>query len=129
MGKGYRQLSLEERCSIARLHEDGQSIRQIAAALDRSPSSISRELSRNSGVQVGYQPAYDQQQTRARRWSGMRLERDQALRNEVLGRLQAGWSPEQVAGRMALEAGRNLISYESIYRFIYAQIGRTKDYA
>ncbi|WP_414711910.1 helix-turn-helix domain-containing protein, partial [Sphingopyxis sp.] len=28
----YRQLSLEERCSIARLHEDGQSLRQIAAA-------------------------------------------------------------------------------------------------
>ena len=34
----YRQLSLEERCSIARLHEAGQSIRQIAAVLDRQPA-------------------------------------------------------------------------------------------
>ncbi|MGA0602090.1 helix-turn-helix domain-containing protein, partial [Caulobacter sp. KR2-114] len=48
MGRSYTQLDLEERCAIARLHEGGQSIRQIAAALDRSPSSISRELKRNT---------------------------------------------------------------------------------
>jgi len=47
MGKIYRQLSLEERCAIARFHEDGQSIRQIAAPLDRAASTISRELARN----------------------------------------------------------------------------------
>ena len=66
----YRQLSIEERCSIARLHEDGQSIRQIATALDRQPSTIARELKRNAGAKVGYQPAYAQAQTDARRWSG-----------------------------------------------------------
>src|ERR1043166_7164307 len=51
-----------------------------------------------------------------------------ARRGAVLGRLARGWSPEQVAGRLAREAGRKVISYESIYRFIYAQIARTKDY-
>jgi IS30 family transposase len=128
MGERYRQLGLDERCTIARLREDGRSVRQIATTLDRPPSTISRELSRNSGNKVGYKPAYAQEQTRARRWSGMRLERDAQLRDGVLGRLAAGWSPEQVAGRLALENGRPLISYESIYRFIYAQIRRTKDY-
>ncbi len=39
-----------------------------------------------------------------------------------------GWSPEQVAGRLAREKGRKVISYETIYRFIYAEIKRTKDY-
>src|SRR3954466_15586759 len=39
-----------------------------------------------------------------------------------LGGLSRGWSPEQVAGRLARERGRRVISYESIYRFIYAQI-------
>src|SRR3546814_8141640 len=78
----YRQLSIEERCSIARLHEDGQSIRQIAAALDRQPSTIAREVKRNSGAKVGYQPAYAQAQANARRWTGTRLERDDALRTE-----------------------------------------------
>ena len=37
-------------------------------------------------------------------------------------------APEQVAGRLALEAGRVVISHESIYRFIYGQLARTKDY-
>lgn len=54
MGRTYKQLCLEERCEIARLSAGGSSIRQIAAALDRPPSTISRELNRNSGVQVGY---------------------------------------------------------------------------
>ena len=51
------------------------------------------------------------------------------LRQRVLAGLKAGWSPEQVAGRLALEAGRRVISYESIYRFIYAQLARKKDHS
>ena len=127
MGQGYDQLSLEERCSIAQLREAGQSIRQIAAALDRSPSTISRELNRNRGKHVGYRPGYAHDQARARRWSGSRLERDDGLRGTVLSCLTAGWSPEQVAGRLAREAGTSIISHETIYRFIYAQIRRTND--
>jgi IS30 family transposase len=128
MGRWYDQLSLEERCEITRLQADGRSVRQIAAALDRSPSTISRELRRNSGPAVGYRPGYAQEQTRARRWKGSRLERDDTLRHTVLNRLARGWSPEQVGGRLAYEAGRRVISHESIYRFIYAQIARHKDY-
>jgi IS30 family transposase len=129
MGDRYGQLSLEERCEIARLQAEGRSQRQIAAALDRSPSTISREITRNRGSYVGYKPSYAQEQAKARRWAGSRLERDPELRRAVLQRLRAGWSPEQVAGRLAREHGRKLISYESIYRFIHAQIARTKDYA
>jgi transposase, IS30 family len=129
MGAKYDQLSLEERCEIARLQAEGRSIGQIAAALDRSPSTVSREIGRNRGSYVGYKPSYAQEQAKARRWSGSRLERDPELRRAVMKRLRAGWSPEQVAGRLARENGRRVISYESIYRFIYAQIARTKDYA
>jgi transposase, IS30 family len=128
MGRKYEQLSLEDRCEIARLQADGRSVRQIAAALDRAPSTISREVRRNRGRQVGYKPSYAQDQTKARRWSGSRLEQDADLRRAVMGGLAQGWSPEQIAGRFAREAGRKVISYESIYRFIYVQIARTKDY-
>jgi IS30 family transposase len=127
MGRTYKQLSLDDRCEIARLSANGSSVRQIAAALDRSPSTISRELNRNRGVQVGYKPNYAQQQMRARRWTGGRLEREPGLRRAVFEGLSRGWSPEQVAGRLALEHGRKVISYESIYRFIYAQIRRTSN--
>jgi IS30 family transposase len=123
----YHQLSIEERCEIARLHQAGHSVRQIAAAMDRQPSTISREMKRNRGSKVGYQPSYAQQQADARRWSGSRLERDDALRENILDRLADGWSPEQVCGRLALGAGHNVISHETIYRFIHAQMKRTND--
>jgi transposase, IS30 family len=129
MGRRYEQLSLEDRCTIARLQAEGRSVRQIAAALDRAPSTISRELKRNRAGAAAYKPGYAQEQTRARRWTGSRLERQGELRQAVLERLAQGWSPEQVAGRLAREAGRKLISHESIYRFIHAQMARTKDYA
>jgi transposase, IS30 family len=128
MGRQYQQLSLEDRCEIARLQAEGRSIRQMAAALDRPPSTIARELKRNGSRSVGYKPSYAQQQAKARRWVGSRLDRDPALRRAVLERLDRGWSPEQVSGRLRREQGRTVISYESIYRFIDAQITRTKDY-
>lgn len=128
MGSHYEQLSFEERCQIAELHRAGCSNRQIAAALDRSPSSIGRELKRNAGSPpVGYRPSYAEQQADARRWSGSRLDRDEALREQVLGLLAKGWSPAQVAGRLKLEAGKTVIGCETIYRFIYAQMKRTND--
>src|SRR5262249_28420223 len=113
---------------VARLQANGASVRQIAAALDRAPSTISRELKRNHGRHIGYKAGFAQQQAKARRWVGSRLERQPTLRRAVLDGLAKGWSPEQVAGGLAREAGRKLISYETIYRFIYAQVARTKDY-
>ncbi len=130
MGRSYEQLSLDERCEIARLQAEGQSIRQIAAALDRSPSSISRELKRNTGAgprASPYKPSFAQAQTRARRWSGSKLDRDEGLRDQVLAGLRNNLSPEQVCGRLELEEGRRVIGCETIYRFIYAQLKRTND--
>src|SRR5258708_16041159 len=97
MGELYDHFTLDERCTMAQLRQAGQSLRQIAATLDRSPSSVSRELKRNHGAHVGYKPDYAQEQATARRWTGSRLERNAAeLRGLVLGGLQRGWSPEQL---------------------------------
>ena len=129
MGRQYSQLSAEERCAVAHLQAQGRSIRQVAAALDRSASTIARELKRNTGCQVGYQPVYAEQQTRARRWKGSRLERDPGLRQQVLDGLQKGWSPEQACGWLKRRHGRHVLSPESLYRFIHAQITRHNDYS
>lgn len=129
MGNRYKQISIEERCELARLQTAGKSIRQIAASLDRSPSTIARELKRNSSPTTGYKPSYAQERAGSHRWVGSRLDRDSGLRDRVLSRLAQGWSPEQVAGRFAHEHGTPVISHETIYRFIYAQIARTKDYS
>jgi transposase, IS30 family len=129
MGRCYEQFSLEERCTLSRLSQAGKTIRQIAATMDRAPSTIMRELKRNRGSQVGYQPAYADKQAKSRRWKGSRLLRDADLQDRVLTRLKQGWSPAQVCGRLKKENKRPVISYESIYRFIDAQIRRTKDFS
>ena len=129
MGNVYQHLTIEERCELARLHAAGNSRRQIATSMDRSTSTISRELNRNSSRKEGYNPTYADDQAWARRWRGSKLDRDADLRNTVLSCLQSGWSPQQISGRLTREAGRSLISHESIYRFIQAQIDRRKDYS
>jgi len=129
MGQKYDQLTIEERCEIARLRASGFSIRQIAAALDRSPSTVAREMKRNRTQNGQYRPGYADQQCRARRWTGSKLDRNSQLRDSVLSGLAQGWSPEQVAGWLGRKTGEPVISYETIYRFLYAQIARTKDYS
>jgi IS30 family transposase len=125
MGKGkYEQLDQAERIEIYRLHADGKSLRSIGAALGRSTSTISRELQRNSKASKkwtgGYDPQRAQELTLRRHARGRahKLERQPELRQEVLKRLAQGWSPEQIAGRMAQEQASERISYESIYRYI-----------
>ena len=129
MEQTYVQIGIEERCEIARLRATGRSIRQIASALDRAPSTVAREIRRNCSKKGNYQPVYANEQSRARRWTGSKLYRNSALRQLVLSLLQQRWSPEQIAGRLARETGRNVISHETIYRFIYAQITRTNNYS
>jgi transposase, IS30 family len=110
MGKGkYEQLDQAERIEICRLHADGNSLRFIGAALGRSASTISRELKRNSKASKKWAGGYDPQRAqelmlrRHARGHAHKLELQPSLRQEVLNRLAEGWSPEQIAGRMARE--------------------------
>lgn len=128
MGKNYYQLSPEERFTIAYLRREGKSIRQIATTLARSASTIAREVKRNVTKTKGYDASYAQLQTAGRRWRGSKLERQPALRSSVLDLLTMGWSPQIIAGKLARVKGCNVISHESIYRFIYAQLKRTQNY-
>ena len=133
MGQCYGQLSLEERVEIYRLHADGKSQNQIASALERAPSTISRELRRNSQPSKvwngGYKAVRAQQLAeRRRRWDcRYKLARQPDLRDHVSKSLAMGHSPEQIAGRLARQHGRVIISHESIYRFIYHRTAQ-KDY-
>ena len=105
--RSYGQLSLTERIEIYRLHADGKSQRFIAGVLQRSVSTISRELMRNSKASKKWSGGYDPQRAqklmlrRHARGRTYKLERQPELRREVLQRLAAGWSPEQIAGRFA----------------------------
>ena len=134
MEKGkYEQLSLTERIEIYRLHADGKSQRFIAGVLERSVSTISRELKRNSKASRKWTAGYHPQRAQAlmlrrhARGRAHKLERQPELRREVLRRLSQGWSPEQIAGRLAQGSASHRISYESIYRYIYWRSGSFKE--
>lgn len=129
----YQHLTVEERIELYRLHKEGHSLRAIAKILKRSPSTLSRELKRNSTPTKvwpgGYEPARAHSlANRRRHWDNrFKLTRDPTLQRHVHERLQQGWSPEQIAGTLASEQGHPVISHESIYRFIYHRSAQ-KDY-
>ncbi len=113
----YRQLTQEERYQLSALKELGQTQRQIAQALGRSPSTISRELRRNQGVD-GYAAERapriaDKRRREARKFH----KRIPELITWVEERLRGDWSPEQIAGS-ARAMGYPVVSHEWIYRHI-----------
>jgi len=133
MGKTYSQLTLRERCEIGLVMRAGLSTSAIAARLGRARSTIGRELARNGKPSKQWPGGYDGERAqqlaeRRRRWDArFKLARQPELRAHVRDHLAMGRSPEQIAGRLALEHGRTIISHESIYRFVYHRSAQ-KDY-
>jgi len=133
MGTSYNQLSLRERVEIEIWHGQGRSARWIGQQLGRSGSTISRELERNSKPTKQWRGAYEGERAdglahRRRRLDARhKLARQPHLRALVKDRLAMGWSPEQIAGRLALDSSGMTISAESIYRYCYHRSAQ-KDY-
>lgn len=134
MGKNYSHLSLEERIEIYHCFENGLSRRSIAQRLGRAVSTISRELRRNARPTKQYVGGYKpdrahQLAARRRRWDArFKLERQPDLRDLVQQHLAMGWSPQQIAGRLARDKAPMTISHESIYRYVYHRTSAHKDY-
>ncbi len=122
----YEHLSYEERSTIALGLQQGMSVRAIARALGRSPSTISRESRRNAPA-APYNCKFAQQRyQRRRRYSRPqpKLAPESTLFKQVCRLLRRLWSPEQIAGHLATVHGtdqRQRVSHESIYTCIYAQ--------
>jgi transposase, IS30 family len=133
MGRCYEQMSLRERSQLELLLEEGWTLRAIAVRLGRAASTISRELRRNGQAKAKRAGVYlaEAAQTRAasrrRLDARFRLARQPDLRARVKDGLAMGWSPAQIAGRLAREQGSCVISHESIYRYIYHRV-ELRDY-
>jgi transposase, IS30 family len=125
---GYRQLQAEERITLASLRQQGQSLRVIGKTLNRSASSLSRELQRNVGA-AGYsardaQAASVHRRKAARPWP--KLHSDLRLWGVVKTCLSWRWSPQQISrtlARMWPNEPDMQVSHETIYTAIYAHAG------
>ncbi|MFA6922904.1 MAG: IS30 family transposase [Bacteroidales bacterium] len=122
----YKHLRIEEREKIQELFWQKKSIRYIAKTLDRSPTSISRELRRNfpDGYKR-YTPRLAHERALFKRRCRGRAERlkTKEIKAYVIKHLRERWSPEQIAGRIKIDL-KQTISHEAIYQFIYYQIHR-----
>ncbi len=115
----YTHLSLEERYYIEVQGKEGISLNKIAKALGRAPSTLSRELNRNTG-QRGYRYKQADRMTLQRH-----IEKPKAIKitpeiqQQMRVDIENDWSPEQVAGRLKKE-GIISLHHESIYQYILA---------
>ena len=121
-----RCLSFAEREEIALGRAGGESMRQIAKRLGRSPSTVSRELARNACEAGRYRAttAHVQAYERASRPKPAKLAVNLVLRERVQDDLRNRYSPEQIAGRLRRQFPDDpemWVSAETIYQSLYVQ--------
>lgn len=122
----YQHFLVEEREKIQELLWQKSSIRDIARALGRNPSSVSREIKRNKPPERNrYTPrvAHERALTYRKHRGKRKLEMNVVLHEYVVFSLKLGWSPEQIAATARGMVGER-ISHEAIYQYIYAQVYR-----
>jgi IS30 family transposase len=98
----------------------------MAHALGRSPSTISRELARNTDCRMGYLPhgAHRKAAAWRARPKTAKLASDSDLRDYVKDKLLLRWSPEQISHTLVEEFPDNpemRVSPETIYQALYVQ--------
>ena len=116
----YRQITSEQRYMLAALRMQGLRSSQIAVLLGCHRSTVGRELKRNCSVSDGrYRADKAQERSNGRR---SRSRRNQQFTPADFARVDAlleqRWSPEQIAGRLAIDASLS-ISHETIYRHVW----------
>jgi len=118
-------LTLVEREEISRGIAADESARSMAGKLGRSPSTVSREISRNGGYDRYRASSADETAwERARRPKRCKLADNPPLREAVVRKLRGNWSPEQIAGWLkSAHPGdeANQVSHETIYRSLFVQ--------
>lgn len=123
--RAARTLSLLEREEISRGIAAGLSMRRIARAIKRSPSTISREIARNGARQAYRAQAADRAAwARAGRPKKCKLSSLPKLRLAVARQLQRGWSPEQISRCLRAQQpdDREMhVSHETIYQTLFVQ--------
>jgi len=117
--KTYNQLTYELRCQIYALKKIGISQNKIAQQLKVSQSTISRELSRNTGKR-GYRIKQAQSLAQDRRLLSRKgIKMTSNLIALIDSKIYMKWSPEQISGWLK-EVHSILISHETIYLHIWA---------
>ena len=119
MPKGYHHVTRDIRSQIYALKATGSSLREIAKIVERDVSTLSREISRNTGGR-GYRYKQADAKAMTRRANASRTPKK--LTPELIATIETNllekWSPDQISGRLMGEDIAS-ISHESIYQHIW----------
>lgn len=121
-----RYLGPVDRATIMVGRKQGMSVRDIAAMLGRSPSTVSREVQRNRRPSRPYDARQAQlwAEDRSARPQPTKLSLDEKLHGYVQSKLNMKWSPEQISHLLKMEfpaEERMRVSHETIYQALYVQ--------
>jgi IS30 family transposase len=119
----YYQLTEPERYQIYMLKKAGHSQKEIADLLNRSSSTISRELNRNSGLR-GYRPKQAERLSACRRRGAFKARKvTKAVAGDIETLLRQELSPQQVVDYLETHKGPSL-HHETVYQLIYLDKAR-----
>ena len=120
----YRHFTREERGELRGLLRSSLTQQQIATVLVRDPGALSREIAKGGG-RSGYTVKSAARETLRRRTAAnqqhRKLGKDDDLTEAVGLLLEMDWSPEQISGRMRLEAFPNAVGFSTIYEYVNPQ--------
>lgn len=127
----YSHFTINDRNTLQSMLDKGSNITRIAEKLDKHPSSIYRELKRNTG-KAHYNCLEAEKKAAKRRVNSISFSKrgNQKLMATVFRLFNKDLSPEQIAGRIRLERPKQKdwhISHETIYQAIYKRIKEGED--
>jgi IS30 family transposase len=117
----YKQLTAADRGAIEILLRRDFTLSQVAEEIGRDKGTISREI-KNRATPNGYFAdiaQLDYETSKKRSSKNAKKITHSRIRNYILSKLEVGWSPEEITGRMKLEGRDDYICHETIYNFIY----------
>ncbi|MEC8196900.1 MAG: IS30 family transposase, partial [Pseudomonadota bacterium] len=135
MGSHYCHLKLDERRKLAKWLEAKMPIAEIADRLGRDPSTIYRDIKRNRYTDTelpelnGYYALNAQDMYEKRRAIHRKMIVYPELKEAIEDRLKAGWSTEQIAGRLQHDGQALRVSHETIYAYVYGPDGQSEGLA
>ena len=117
----HNHLNIDERCCIYNFLNSGLSIREIAKALQRSPSTISREIKKNSHriSKIYYHEAAERKYHIRRKECHKHKLNDNNVIEYIEEKIHLRWSPEQISHRICDIENLNIPSTATIYRMIH----------
>ncbi len=118
-------ISYEERVRIEVWIGEGWSNNKIGKRLNKSPSTITREINLNkAGPQRSHyraKTAHDLAKCRKRRAAQSNPQKGDDVWEYVEEKIKKGWSPEIISGRLKIDNPHLSVSHEAIYQYVYRQ--------